>query len=1018
MKHNVQLIQRFLWILLLVVTTQSFAQTTTVSGKVTDMESGEALVGVNVFIKGTQTGTITDINGEYSLPAESNDVLVFSYVGYVPEEVAVGNQTNINIGMALDLKTLGEVVVIGYGSIEERDLTSAVSTIDSEVITKTPTAQPMQALQGRVAGLQIVSNGAPGGEPTVRIRGISSLTGDAEPLYVVDGMFFEDIDFLNPADIETVSVLKDASASAIYGVRAANGVILIETKSGSYNQDGQIVYDGYYGIQNPQNVLKMANTEQYVQYVNEVGDPADLTFVDNAMQRYGRSRVNPDLPDVNTDWYDLIMSPAPMQNHTLSFNGGNEKTRISVGGSFFNQEGLLNETRNEYRRLNFRTKVDTDIKNWLTVGANINVSIGRRYDGSNAAWFTAYHSVPIHPKIDEQNTDAYPTQLSNARFLGYRGAQNPFYSLLYNDNRNNISKVMGNFHADITLIPDKLTFRTQYNYGFENINNRTVNFEYNDGTDFNPSRISRNHFSRFDQVFNNVFTYRNGWGKHNLTFVLGQEYRSEFFEVLQASATELTPAPSFDNEYLWYLDRGIVGPNSASDTRDNQNKANLQYLSFFGRIAYNYDDRYLLYTTYRADGSNKFETPWYDFFTIGGGWVLTEEDFFDVSGIDFFKIRGSWGQLGNDDINPTEGEPTAEIGRLTVINGAPVEGRRLNPLFDFVDRPEYIEETNIGITARFLNDRLSLEGDYFIRDSKYSPVFVEQPLVRGAVRRSVGEMRNTGIEIALDWTDNIGSDFSYNIGGNIGTLNNEVLYLGGAEFLNFGGDFIQRSTIGQPYLAFYGYEVEGVFQNQSDIDNSGYTQEFIDNAFLEPGDLKFRDQNGDGEINDEDRVVLGSYLPELSYGFNLGLKYKNWDFSAFFQGQVGHEILNRKRGELIYTNDTNLDAELIENLWRGEGTSNKYPSAAGLRKGWNQNFSSYYIEDGSFFRIQNVQLAYNFVGKEVLGGNFPDTRIILTAERPLTVFNYNGFNPEVPNGIDRQVYPIPAVYTIGLNMKF
>jgi TonB-linked SusC/RagA family outer membrane protein len=348
MKHNVQLIQRFLWILLLVVTTQSFAQTTTVSGKVTDMESGEALVGVNVFIKGTQTGTITDINGEYSLPAESNDVLVFSYVGYVPEEVAVGNQTNINIGMALDLKTLGEVVVIGYGSIEEKDLTSAISTVDSEIITKTPTAQPMQALQGRVPGLQIVSNGAPGGDPTVRIRGIGSFEDSGDPLYVVDGMFFDDIDFLNPSDIKTISVLKDASASAIYGVRAANGVILIETKSGSYNQKAEIVYDGYFGIQNPQNVLKMANTEQFVQYINEVGDPADLSFIDEAMQRYGRSRVNPDLPAINTDWYAEIMSPAPIQNHSLSFNGGNENTRYSIGGSFFSQDGLLNETRNDY----------------------------------------------------------------------------------------------------------------------------------------------------------------------------------------------------------------------------------------------------------------------------------------------------------------------------------------------------------------------------------------------------------------------------------------------------------------------------------------------------------------------------------------------------------------------------------------------------------------------------------------------------------------------------------------------
>jgi hypothetical protein len=316
-------------------------------------------------------------------------------------------------------------------------------------------------------------------------------------------------------------------------------------------------------------------------------------------------------------------------------------------------------------------------------------------------------------------------------------------------------------------------------------------------------------------------------------------------------------------------------------------------------------------------------------------------------------------------------------------------------------------------------ERLSIEADYFIRDTRNLAVSIIPPVFRATERRSVGEIRNQGLEISLNWDDKINDNFSYFIGGNLTTLKNTVLGLGGPLHLDAGSaEFRQRSIVGQPFMAFYGYEVAGVFQNQGQIDNSGYTQEFINDANLQPGDFIFRDQNGDGVINDEDRVVLGSFLPTLNYGINTGFSYKNLGFSALFQSQRGHSILNRKRGELIFTNDTNLDAELISNLWRGDGTSDIYPSASGLRRGWNQNMSSYFVEDGSFFRIQNVQMTYSLINKELFGVLMPSTRITLTAERPLTLFNYNGFNPEVPNGIDRQVYPIPAIYTVGLNVTF
>jgi len=834
----------------------------------------------------------------------------------------------------------------------------------------------------------------------------------------VDGMFFDNIDFLNTNDIASITVLKDASAAAIYGNRAANGVILIETQTGEYNQAPEIVYDGYVGVQVPQNVIQMANSEQYARYVNETGDPADISFLENAFQRYGRSRVNPNVPNVNTDWYSEIMEPATIQNHSLSFNGGGERSRYSIGGSYFSQDGLLKSTRNEYNRLNFRLKMDFNASDWLTVGGNLNVSAARQFVGENGAWFQAYFAVPVLPVFDEQNVSAVPDRLGSARELGYRARQNPYYSLLYNDNRNDIGKVLGNFYLDIQVIPERLSFKTAYNYNLEAVNSRNVDFEFSDDTGQSIGALQRENTTVYNQIWDNYLTYTDSFGDHNITAVAGYSFRSFYRERLFARGEEFNPPLTRDQEELWYLSNATnIDINGVGDANDDTLFNRLFGQSFFGRLAYNFDDRYLFYTTLRADGSNAYQEKWGVFPTVGAGWVLSEENFFNVNFVDFLKLRAGWGQLGNDAVRPAEGAPTIEVTE-TALDNVLVNGARVSPTFSRIESWEVTEEINIGITSRFFDSRLSVEADYFIRDTKDLAVSIIPPVFRDTERRSVGEIRNSGVELNLNWSDNIGSNLSYNIGANIATLKNEVRSLGGAESLDAGqAEFRQRSIVGEPFEAFFGYEVAGVFQNDEQINNSGYTSEFITDNSLVPGDFFFKDQNGDGVVNDQDRVVLGSFLPDVTYGFNVGVSYKNIDFTANFQGQAGHEILNRKRGEIIFTNDTNLDADLINNLWRGEGTSNIYPSAAGLRRGWNQNMSSYFVENGSYFRIQNVQLSYNLVNKELLGAKIPQTRVTLTAERPLTVFDYNGFNPEVPNGIDRQVYPIPAVYTIGLNVK-
>jgi TonB-linked SusC/RagA family outer membrane protein len=980
-----------------------------ISGKVTDSD-GYPLPGVTVVVKNTTQGIITDADGNYSLRNVPNDaILVFSFVGMTTQEVPVSGRTVVNVIMKEETIGIEEVVAVGYGISKVKDLTSAIATVRSEDLVKTPTGQAMQALQGKVAGLHVVSNGAPGDSPTIRVRGIGSYPGsdNEAPLYVVDGMFFDNIDFLNTADIASVSVLKDASAAAIYGVRAANGVVLIETRSGRYNQKAEIVYDGYYGIQVAQNVLKMANAEQFTTMAMESGSTADAGNILSAMQRYGRSRINPNVPDVNTDWYEEILRTAPIQNHSLSVSGGDTKASYSIGTNYFSQEGIL-DMKNEYERFNLRSKIDFKATDWFTMGGNMIFSNATKYSEEEDAWSQAYWAVPILPVYDELNEDAWPVKYASAQHIGYRGGQNPFPTMEYNDNRLKIRKLLANFYAEIDFIPEKLSMKSSYNAGFTSLNERNVDLPYyvSTGLQRNVAAITKKSETYLNQIWDNVLTYTDRFGNHNLVAMAGMSYRDESWEMLTAKGEDFPT----DQEQAWYIHQAATIP---VDNVDDDGRREYG-LSYFGRISYNYDDRYLLYGTMRADGSSKYQEKWGYFPTVGAGWVISEENFMkDLRTIDFLKLRASWGKLGNDKIKASDGAATTEV-ITTAIDGKLVSGIKSSSTFSWL-KWEITEEWNVGLTSRFANNLLSLDADYFIRDTKNAAINVNIPAIGGTVMKNVGVIRNSGFELTLNWADRLSNGIEYTIGANISTLKNEVRDLYGQPYIDGGSaEFRQRSIVGEPLLAFFGYEVLGVYQNEGQIQADPIA---IANN-LEPGDFIYKNQNGDNAIDDDDRVVLGSYFPSFTYGFNLGLTWKNIEFSANMMGQTGNKILNRKRGEIIWTPDLNMDADLAKNRWHGEGTSDKYPSSAGLRKGWNQKMSNYFVEDGSFFRVQNIQLAYNLKGKQLFGTKIPETRISLTADRPLTLFKYNGFNPEVADGIDRQTYPVPAVYTVGLNVKF
>ncbi|MGS2740598.1 SusC/RagA family TonB-linked outer membrane protein [Sinomicrobium sp. M5D2P17] len=979
----------------------------TITGKVIDADN-QPLPGANILVEGTNRYAVSDFDGNFSVEASPGEVLEVTYIGFQSRQITVGDDDTLTITLQEDTSELDEVVVVGYGTQRKADLTGAITTIESEDIEKTPAANVVQSLQGKVSGVQVVSAGSPGDSPTVRLRGVGSYVEDGgSPLYVVDGMFYDNIDFLNSKDIKSINVLKDASSSAIFGVRAANGVIIIETKSGLPEQKPQFEYDGYTGVQYARNVVKMANTEQFVTMARESGSQPDMDFVQNAINRYGPSSSNPDLPGVDTDWYEEVMRPATIMNHSIGVTGGSETVTYSAGANYFAQEGIL-DMKNEYERFNIRSKVDIKLSDRVRIGTNMIFSNATKYQPENAAWFKSYFAVPVMPVIDEQNTEAAPVRYSNAQILGYRSTQNPFPDMAYNNDRLKIRKLLANLYFEADLIPEKLTFKTTYNHDFSALDERYVDLPFTLGN--NQQRISaitqtQNTYS--NQIWDNVLTFKNDFGDHHLTLMGGSSFRDEAFHKLSAKGENIKGVEFEDSWYLDFADEESFRGN----VEDNGTR--IYGLSFFARASYNFKDKYLLYGTFRAEGSSKYtKKTWGYFPAFGAGWVISKEDFMKDNGVfDFLKLRAGWGRLGNDKVAASAGTNTINVISVPFGNEQ-TSGVTATSVFSN-NEWEFVEEKNVGINIITLNNRLSIDADYYIRDTKNAIMPVMQPIINLEVDRNSGVIRNQGLEVAVNWNHPVSEDFSYSIGTNFSTLKNEAKSLIGPYIDSGSAEFRQRTMVGEPIKAFYGYETTGVYQNDEQIANDPIA---VTNNLV-PGDLIFKDQNGDGVIDDDDRVVLGSYLPKLMYGGNLGVTYKAWDLSVSVYGQAGSKILNRKRGEVIYTPDTNMDADLAKNRWHGEGTSNTYPSSAGLRKGWNQKLSNFWVEDGDFFRIQNIQLSYTLRGKKLLGKDMPDTRITFTADRPFTFFKYNGFNPEVPDGVDRQTYPIPAVYTVGINVK-
>lgn len=1012
----------FSFLILAICTIMMHAQQVkTVRGLVID-KSNEPVIGATILIKGSHVGTTTDLDGKFSIEvAPGKSVLVFSYLGMKTQEIQYSGQKEMNVQLLDDTQSLEEVVVIGYGSAKAKDLTSPIAVVKGDAISSLATSSPMSAIQGMVSGVSVVKSNAPGASPKVKIRGIGSFSS-SNPLYVVDGMFYDNIDFLNNADIQEMSVLKDASAAAIYGVRAANGVIIVTTKKGTRRQEAKVTYEGFIGTQKATNVLKMANAQQYATMMLEADFDTYASYMKQSIDKFGGSYAASDFHNwsygANTDWYKELLKTAVMTNHGVNISGGSDRATYAVGLNYLYQDGIM-DSENNYKRLNFRANLDFDVNDWLKVGASFVTSDAKQKSPNSRAWQQAFNLPSIIPVYSKHNTEAFPENYASPSEVGFTSNfNNPIATAKYNNNLVERIQVLPTFYAELSFLKKALKFKTQYSQDFTFSNSRDFKpaFYVSSWQQSAQSTLTKSSSKYHNYVWDNTLTYQNTFGKHGITAMLGQSMRQQSYRILSGTAANV---PDEREEY-WYLTNGDSDGRTVTD-----NGYTYRGLSYFARVNYDFDGKYLLNITTRRDGSSKYNDKWGLFPSVGAAWIMSEENFLkQVDGIDFLKIRASWGKLGNDNVAASDGY----AGLLTgsnfyngVFGNSTCPGYYYDGSFSWLAWEE-VEEWNAGVNFITLNNRLNVDVDFFNRITNKAIIRTTLPLSNSTLAGNNGKIANKGFEINLGWNDSIG-DFRYNIGANLTFLHNEVLNLNGAPYI-YGGSAESRTInlVGESMNSYYGYKVAGVYQTESEIANDVTAQNIIKTGIkLEPGDLKYVDLNGDQQIDDKDRTCLGSNIPSLSYGLNLGFQYKNLEFNMAMSGISGNKIYNRKRALRYAQDNYNFDYDMYVNRWTGEGSTNSYMSAKALTKNWNKNNTSdFYVESGAYFRIQNINLAYNF--KNIKMGNYtlPNMKISLAAENPLTIFSANSFTPEVTSevGWDTEVYPMYSTYTFGLSLEF
>ena len=988
--------------LLCLMSSALFAQNIQVQGTVLDNE-GYPQIGAGVFQKGTSNGTVTDLDGRYSLSVPADAVLVYSFQGFSDVEEAVNGRETIDVTMNLDSQFLEEVVVVGYGVQKSKDLTAPIVTVKGDALSKQAAANPMSALQGMVAGVQIIQSGAPGAGPSVKVRGVGSIGDYASPLYIVDGTFVDNIDFISNNDIESLTVLKDASAAAIYGVRAANGVVLVTTKKGSHDHLS-VSYDGYAGVQVPVNIMKLCNTEQYVELLN-LANRNTIGWTDRNAADYPGS----------TDWYKELVHPAATTSHALDFSGASDKTNYSVGLSYLYQDGIMNHSNNDYNRINIRARLDQQMTSWLKVGINSVFSRYSKHNYNGNAFYQAFINPPVYNVYNESNEAAYPEKFDSPQLYGFGNAYgNPVAFAKYCDDSDKGFKEVLSAYAEFSILPSKLSFKISYNLDYSQWDQQNYTPEsYVGGSQgTSVSVLSKTFGYGVNQILDNVLTYTDRKGRNDFSVMLGQSTRSQFSSWLNGRVNSV---PDFDDQSK-YLVNGSYKNQTATDGASRYNG-----LSFFARGTYNYDGRYLATLTFRADGSSKYQQKWGFFPSIGLGWNISDEAFMkNQNVVDYLKLRASWGMLGNDNVpaNSIVTVGSTGVGSSAVFGDTLVDGMGAQTVYQNFLRWEVVNEANVGLDFGFLDNRLTGELDLYNRVT--DNVVFEAPIATGGgtvnLLANNGKVLNQGIELSLNWADKAG-EFSYKLGMNATFNRNRVLELEGRDYIpgaSVAGNYATRTMVGYPIGAFWGYEIDGVYASEGQA-----LRDPVSQTIKDAGYFKYKDQNGDNVINEEDKTYLGSAMPWMVLGINFGFNWKNLDFSILLNAQVGNKILNAKRMQRGTFTDANYDLDFYKNCWRDDNKSNVYPSPEAASTSFIQQANDFYVEDASFFRIQNVQLGYSFTGMKWA----KSIRLYISAQRPLSLFRYNGFTTEIggspiSSGIDSSVYPMQAIYTAGVNFNF
>jgi TonB-linked SusC/RagA family outer membrane protein len=1024
------------------------AQQATIAGVVKDPK-GEPMAGVSIAVKGTNTGTTTDGSGQFNLMATPEDKLVFSFIGYKTQEVTVGNQTSISIALEEDVAALSELVVIGYGSVKKTDVTSSIASVSQKDLKTLPVAGIDQAIQGRLAGVTVSTNGGqPGGGVSVRVRGITSVNGN-EPLYVIDGVPFQEpiesletnflgggsgqinqsiLATLNPSDIETIDVLKDASAQAIYGSRAANGVVLITTKRGKAGQ-GKITYDGFFGFKKIPKKLPVMNLREFAEYQNETVE--EINAVTGGNQLPTPEFANPSLLGNGTDWQDEIYQTGAVSSHQLSFSGGQDKTNYYFSGGYYSEEGTLIGTN--FERYSMRANINHEIKKWLNVGFSTNLArsdqkIGLS-DGFDAVTSTVLYNSPASPVKDVYGNFVGQTTIGTTPF---GNANNPVALAHYRDVRTVVSRSYGSMFADITFLKG-LTLRTEVNYDFSAASDKAFQPSIiNDSTDqtiVGPSRLREQRTNSLYWAFKNYLNYNVTFGKHNIFATLGHEAQASKYDYINANRTNLA------------LNLPSLNAGDAANQGIGAGANEWSMESYFARVNYSFNDRYAISATIRRDGSSAFgpNNRWGTFPGVSASWTVTNEGFGkNLPGVDYLKVRIGAGAVGNQEV----GRPNSYSSNINLI---PISPFGPGSMPDNVANPdlgwESVVTYNGGIDATFFK-KLDFTVDVYKKVTTdmllptqlglYSGLGTNWDDIKTPIAND-GQITNTGVDLSLSAAHNIMPDLLWKSGlvfshykNTLDFLNTKDAAIRG-EFNEYGATvLVSLSRQGYPVGAFYGYVTDGLFTSMEELnDGTDWGLDIkADGQWL--GDIRYKDLNGDGVIDDKDVQKIGNPNPKFTLGWTNSFSYKGFDLSIFLYASVGGDIFNYTRLQTEgMRNQYNNQLTTVKDRYTSENTNTDMPRY----NQWHENnvrVSDRYVEDGSYLRIQNLTVGYSVPGQLLSKIKVNSFRLYVSAQNLKTFTKYSGYDPElgaVNNratfmNIDNGRYPLPKTLTLGASIEF